>query len=74
MRLRAIDYTSHIRGKTALKRKRRDGQHLTHPYDIVFTRGINVCDAGISDFSVQYDTLKEARYILDQLPVWVKLY
>jgi deoxyribonuclease-1-like protein len=69
-----IGFRSHIRGKTSLKKKRKDGKHLYREYDNVFTRGFDVCDAEIVDFSIGYDTLKEARYISDHLPVFVRIY
>ena len=71
--LRNLGLASHIRGKTALKLKRKDGKHLTHPYDNVFTKKLNVCDAGITDFSYGFETLKQARYISDHLPIWIKI-
>ncbi|MDO6686644.1 MULTISPECIES: endonuclease/exonuclease/phosphatase family protein [unclassified Agarivorans] len=71
--LRSIGMKSHIRGKTSLKMKRKDGEHLNHPYDNVFTEHVEVCDAGIIDFTSSYETLKDARYISDHLPVWIHL-
>lgn len=72
--LRNAGLISHIRGKTAMKLKRKNGEHLTHPYDNIFTEKLNVCDSGIEDFSKSYETLKQARRISDHLPIWVKIY
>lgn len=69
--LRDAGLSSHIRGKTALKMARKDGEHLTHPYDNVFSEHVPICASGILDFSVDYPTLKAARAISDHLPVWV---
>jgi deoxyribonuclease-1-like protein len=71
--LRALNYKSHIRGKTSLKIKRSNGMHLSKEYDNIFTKGITVCDTGITDFSPTYPTLKEARNISDHLPIWIKI-
>ena len=71
--IRNLNYVSNIRGKTALKMKRKNGEHLTKEYDNIFTKEITVCDKGIHDFSTSYTTLKEARYISDHLPVWIKV-
>lgn len=72
--LRLLDMSSYILGRTVLKMKRKDGEHLPHPYDNIFIHGVSVCDAEITDFSERYDTLKAARYIPDHLPVWVRLH
>ena len=71
--LRAKGYESHIRGKTALKRKRKFGKHLTHEYDNIFSKGLSICTSGINDFSNDFQTLKQARYISDHLPVFVQV-
>jgi endonuclease/exonuclease/phosphatase family metal-dependent hydrolase len=71
--LRENGLRSHIRGKTALKLRRKNEEHLTHPYDNIFTEQLNVCDSGIEDFSINYEKLKQARYISDHLPIWVTI-
>ncbi|MDC5807979.1 endonuclease/exonuclease/phosphatase family protein [Vibrio europaeus] len=71
--IRRVGLRSHIRGKTALKMARKDGEHLTHPYDNVFSEHVSICTSGILDFSERYPTLKAARAISDHSPVWVTI-
>lgn len=74
-RLRVHGLQSHLRGKTALKRKWKNGQHLTKAYDnIFFSNHGTVCQSGILDFSVNYPTLKKARLRMsDHLAGFIKI-
>jgi endonuclease/exonuclease/phosphatase family metal-dependent hydrolase len=72
----SIGYTGHIIGLTSLNRKVKGERYLAHQYDNIYTKGIEVCTAGIVDFvqdsfaPVADESLKRAHRISDHLPVF----
>lgn len=59
--------------KTSLKMKPgANGEHLASEYDNLLYENdeITMTESGINDFSLKFNTLKEARTISDHIPVW----
>lgn len=61
--------------KTSLRMKEKDGEPLNEEYDNIFveTRAFSINKAEVIHFYKDYNTLKEARYISDHIPIWVEL-
>ncbi len=61
--------------KTSLRLKEKDGDPLNEEYDNIFveTRAFDIKKAEVIHFYKDYESLKEARYISDHIPVWVEL-
>ncbi len=61
--------------KTSLRMKLKDGNPLNEEYDNIFveTRGFDIHKAEVIHFYKDYNSLKEARYISDHIPIWVEL-
>lgn len=61
--------------KTSLRLKEKDGDPLNAEYDNIFveTRGFDIKKAEVIHFYKDYESLKEARYISDHIPIWVEL-
>lgn len=72
----SIGYTGHITGLTSLGSEVKGEKYLAHQYDNIYTKGIEVCTAGIVDFvkdsfsPVDNESLKRAHKISDHLPVF----
>jgi endonuclease/exonuclease/phosphatase family metal-dependent hydrolase len=61
--------------KTSLRMKEKDGDPLNKEYDNIFveTRAFSIKKAEVIHFYKDYNSLKEARYISDHIPIWVEL-
>lgn len=61
--------------RTSLKMRRQGGEHLASEYDNIFYEGgpLRPGRAGALDFSVGFETLREARTISDHLPVYLEV-
>ncbi len=61
--------------KTSLRMKEKDGSPLNKEYDNIFveTRAFSIKKAEVIHFYKDYNSLKEARYISDHIPLWVEL-
>lgn len=74
----AIGMTGHIREATSLTRMVRSGNYRRKQFDNVYTKGIEVCSAGVIDFvgeqfaPVDDATLSRAREVSDHLPVMIR--
>jgi endonuclease/exonuclease/phosphatase family metal-dependent hydrolase len=74
--LRALGYGQALDDQpTSLRRKRRDGPlgHFANEYDNIFYEqsALQAARTGIMDFTRGFDTLKEARYISDHVPLYI---
>ena len=72
-------YTGHITQETSLKEMvTPTGDYLSHQYDNIYTKGIDVCESGVIDFVTQdvspvsTRTLTAARQVSDHLPVYIR--
>ena len=74
--LRALGYGQALDDQpTSLRRKRRDGPrgHFSQEYDNIFYEQsvLRATHTGIVDFTRAFDTLKDARYISDHVPLYL---
>ena len=65
-----VDQRTSIRMKIG-----QDGGHLANEYDNIFyeTDALRARQAGVIDFTGEFATLKDARYISDHLPVYMQI-
>ncbi|WP_375559554.1 endonuclease/exonuclease/phosphatase family protein [Bernardetia sp. OM2101] len=74
--LRNRSFVAAFKGqKTSLRMKEKDGNPLNEEYDNIFveTRAFVIKKADVIHFYKDYNSLKDARYISDHIPIWVEL-
>lgn len=74
--LRNRSFVAAFKGqKTSLRMKEKDGNPLNEEYDNIFveTRAFDIKKAEVIHFYKDYNSLKDARYISDHIPLWVEL-
>ena len=74
--LRNRSFVAAFKGqKTSLRMKEKDGEALNEEYDNIFveTRAFSIEKGEVIHFYKDYNSLKEARYISDHIPLWVEI-